>query len=166
MQREFAIMEIALRISDRIAILLVILANPEKDRARDEGDVVSAPEIGLSSYAKKVIDDLSGMGLSVEASMELNCVSLLASGEKHDGIKLGSSNPSAIGRSLSESDLKRRWADASVEAEKTLSLGKLLGIKFVGSESEQRRSGGFFNCKVYAPKFGIIVFEEVIIWME
>ncbi|KAE8672830.1 hypothetical protein F3Y22_tig00111834pilonHSYRG00210 [Hibiscus syriacus] len=30
MQREFAIMEIALRISDRIAILLVILANPEK----------------------------------------------------------------------------------------------------------------------------------------
>ncbi|KAE8721126.1 hypothetical protein F3Y22_tig00016725pilonHSYRG00086 [Hibiscus syriacus] len=106
-----------------------------EDRARDEGDVVGFPEIGLSRYSKKIIEDLSGMGLSVEALMDLNCVSLLASGEKHDRIKLGSSNPSAIGRSLSNSDLKRRWTDASVEAEKTLSLGKLLDIRGCGGLS-------------------------------
>ncbi|KAE8684235.1 Detected protein of unknown function [Hibiscus syriacus] len=40
------------------------------------------------------------------------------------------------GRTLSDSDLKRRKADAFVKAEKTLELGKILGIKFVGSESE------------------------------
>ncbi|KAE8729664.1 hypothetical protein F3Y22_tig00003435pilonHSYRG00045 [Hibiscus syriacus] len=40
------------------------------------------------------------------------------------------------GRSLSDSDLKRKWADATVEVEKTLSLGKILGINFVGSKRE------------------------------
>ncbi|KAE8718287.1 hypothetical protein F3Y22_tig00110015pilonHSYRG00074 [Hibiscus syriacus] len=40
------------------------------------------------------------------------------------------------GRSLSDYVLKKIWGVASVEAEKTLSLAKKLGIKFVGLESE------------------------------
>ncbi|KAE8659915.1 hypothetical protein F3Y22_tig00116961pilonHSYRG00153 [Hibiscus syriacus] len=38
------------------------------------------------------------------------------------------------GRSLSDSDIKKRWAAAYAEAEETLSIAMMLGIKFAGPE--------------------------------
>ncbi|KAE8704159.1 hypothetical protein F3Y22_tig00110458pilonHSYRG00089 [Hibiscus syriacus] len=102
-----------------------------EDRDKGVGVDVGSLENGLPSYCNNIFDDLSGMGFP-----DVNCVSLVASGEKQVGIQLGSFNPSVIGSSLSDSILKKRWDAASFEAEKTLALGKILGIEFVGSKSE------------------------------
>ncbi|KAE8734277.1 hypothetical protein F3Y22_tig00000773pilonHSYRG00023 [Hibiscus syriacus] len=115
------------------------------DRDRDVGAVVGVAENGLSSYGNKAIEESSRMGLSIEGLMDFNCASRLALWENNEGFKdkvlskaerkrrdralkrLNLKKSDLITselseRSLSDSDLKRRKADAFVEAKKTLEL--------------------------------------------
>ncbi|KAE8704162.1 hypothetical protein F3Y22_tig00110458pilonHSYRG00095 [Hibiscus syriacus] len=92
------------------------------DRVMDGAFVVGSPEIRLPQ----------GMGLQAEDLMDLHNDSLAASRGKCDGIKLGLVNFTKKGRSLSDSDLKKMWVAAYVEADETLSVAKILCIMFVG----------------------------------
>ncbi|KAE8704160.1 hypothetical protein F3Y22_tig00110458pilonHSYRG00090 [Hibiscus syriacus] len=63
-----------------------------EDRDKGVGVDVDSLENGLPSYCNNIVDDLSGMGFP-----DVNCVSLVVSGEKQVGNQLGSFNPSVIG---------------------------------------------------------------------
>ncbi|KAE8727705.1 hypothetical protein F3Y22_tig00005406pilonHSYRG00292 [Hibiscus syriacus] len=102
------------------------------DRDRDVGAVVGVTEIGLPNNCNKAIEESSGMGLADEGFMDFNCDKVLSKRERkrRDRVlkRLNLKKYDLIfselsGRSLPDSDLKRRKADAYVEAEKTLVLG-------------------------------------------
>ncbi|KAE8704161.1 hypothetical protein F3Y22_tig00110458pilonHSYRG00093 [Hibiscus syriacus] len=75
---------------------------------------------------------LRAMGLQAEDLMDLHSDSMATSRGMCDGIKLGPVNYTEKGRSLLNSNLKKRWFAAYVEVDETLSVAKILGIKFVG----------------------------------
>ncbi|KAE8683493.1 hypothetical protein F3Y22_tig00111207pilonHSYRG00185 [Hibiscus syriacus] len=97
-------------------------------------DAVENPKPGPMQNNDRIIKDLSGSGfkdkvLSVAERKRRDCAM------KKNKVKISDLSSSELsGRYLFDSDLKNRWVAASKEVEKTLALGRKLGIQVIGAE--------------------------------
>ncbi|KAE8716669.1 hypothetical protein F3Y22_tig00110114pilonHSYRG00633 [Hibiscus syriacus] len=113
-----------------------------EDKVLDGASVVGSPEIGLSRglglQAKDLMDSRRDILVASGGSVLGKCLSKAERRRRERALKSSKVKKSDLlsselsGRSLSDSDLKKRWVAAYVEAEETLSVAKMLGIKFDG----------------------------------